>query len=88
MKAEDVPAEWVHNAISAYQNTTSDLAIDWWRAAIAAVAPLIAAAERASLCDTLRELADDETRPDAKDALNCAAMAIAIAAFIRDRGNK
>ena len=52
MKAEDVPEAWVDAAAAAgfpefqYTATCDINADDMWRAAIAAVAPLIAAAER------------------------------------------
>lgn len=47
MKAEDVPAEWVDAVFNSARTAPIAYGAEiWWRHALAAVAPLIAAAER------------------------------------------
>jgi hypothetical protein len=59
MTPDDVPERWVFLARSVWSNALGPRAIDDWRAALAAVAPLIAAAEREACARVCEAWADE-----------------------------
>ena len=86
MKAEDVPDEWISVARQAWFHATGPSVSYDWRATIAAVAPLIAAAEREA-CAKVALYYPTPVDAGPHEAHGRDSSAVGIAAAIRTRSD-